>query len=149
MKKALTSTLAALMSLSLVACGSSSDEATATATTEAEASASAETMVAANYTIYNGTGATVTELYIYEVDSEDKGTNYAEDGLAAGESVVVDLGELTETEAADYTFTLEFTNEEGYSGTFETLSWEEVPITLLAADDMTGATPISFSALSE
>ena len=42
--------------------------------------------------------------------------------------------------------TFAFTTESGYEGSFATLSVETSPITMLSADAMTGATPISFSA---
>ena len=42
--------------------------------------------------------------------------------------------------------TLSFKTESGREGAFETLHFETVPISLLAADAMTGATVISFKA---
>ena len=42
--------------------------------------------------------------------------------------------------------TLAFTTESGYTAAMETLGVETAPVTLLAAEAMTGATPISFSA---
>ena len=42
--------------------------------------------------------------------------------------------------------TVSFKTESGYEATFPTLHIEEAPVTLLAADAMTGATPISFFA---
>ena len=53
-----------------------------------------------------------------------------------------DTGEGT----TDTVLTLEFTTESGFQGIFETLYIEEVNINLLAADAMTGATPIQFIA---
>ena len=43
------------------------------------------------------------------------------------------------------TLTLQFVTESGKIGTFGTLNIEEVPITLLDVDSLSGATPISFS----
>jgi hypothetical protein len=43
-------------------------------------------------------------------------------------------------------FTIEFTTESGYTGKFETLSYENAPIQLISADAMTGATQIAFGA---
>ena len=50
------------------------------------------------YTVYNMTGAKLTELYLYEVGAEDKGTNYAADGIKNQKKVV-----LTYEAAADAT----------------------------------------------
>jgi hypothetical protein len=62
---------------------------------------------------------------------------------------VNDLYELTkaidEVVDGNHALTLSFKAEGGYEAAFTTLSIEEAPITLLAADAMTGATPISFS----
>ena len=55
------------------------------------------------YTVYNMTGASLTELYLYEVGSEDKGTNYAADGIKNQKRVV-----LTYEAAEDTTLILEF-----------------------------------------
>ena len=90
------------------------------------------------YTIYNATGEELSGLYLYKADSEDKGTNYAE-GFADG-------AVLTFTGDTDSVLVLEFTTAGGYTGAFTTLHVEVAPITLLAADAMTGATPITFSA---
>lgn len=89
------------------------------------------------YTVYNGTGEAVTELYLYPVGSEDKGEN-----LAAFHGASMNL---TYTGAADTQLVLEFVTESGYTGHFDTLAIEEAPITLLSADAMTGATMISFT----
>ena len=59
------------------------------------------------------------------------------------ESVTVDKDYPDAT--ADTSLTLTFTTESGYTASFTTLGLEEAPITLLSADAMTGATPISFS----
>ena len=95
----------------------------------------------AKYALYNATGEKVTDLYVYENGSSDKGTNYAGEGMENETSVNVDLGNLT----VDKKFTVEYTTEGGRTDTFDTLSVEVAPITLLAEDDMTGATKISFS----
>ena len=98
----------------------------------------------ASYTVFNSTGETVKELYLYNTGDADKGENLAGEGLAAAASV-----ELTKvvpaTTAGDQVYTLEFTTESGYNAKFETLHFEVAPIQLLAgADVQTGATPISF-----
>lgn len=99
----------------------------------------------AEYTIYNVTGEKVTDLYLYETGDADKGENYAADGLADGDSIVLGSTESAYT-ARKHVYTLEFTTEGGYTGKFETLHFEVAPISLLAEDALTGATQISFSA---
>ena len=93
------------------------------------------------YTIHNTTGELVSELYVYETGAEEKGENLAGKGLNDTEKV-----EATYEGTTDTVLTLEFTTESGFQGTFETLYIEEVNINLLAADAMTGATPIQFIA---
>ena len=93
------------------------------------------------YTIHNTTGESVSELYVYETGAEEKGENLAGEGLNDTEKV-----EATYEGTTDTVLTLEFTTESGFQGTFETLYIEEVNINLLAADAMTGATPIQFIA---
>ena len=93
------------------------------------------------YTIRNTTGELVSELYVYETGAEEKGENLAGEGLNDTEKV-----ETTYEGTTDTVLTLEFTTESGFQGTFETLYIEEVNINLLAADAMTGATPIQFIA---
>ena len=93
------------------------------------------------YTIHNTTGELVSELYVYETGAEEKGENLAGEGLNDTEKV-----EATYEGTTDTVLTLEFTTESGFQGTFENLYIEEVNINLLAADAMTGATPIQFIA---
>ena len=93
------------------------------------------------YTIHNTTGELVSELYVYETGAEEKGENLAGEGLNDTEKV-----EATYEGTTDTILTLEFTTESGFQGIFETLYIEEVNINLLAADAMTGATPIQFIA---
>ena len=92
------------------------------------------------YTVYNTTGSKVTELYLHETESEDKGTNYAEGGMEDGAETV-----LTYDGYMDAVLTVEFVTEDGFSGSFTTLHIEEAPISLLAEDARTGATEIAFS----
>lgn len=93
------------------------------------------------YTVYNVTGEKVTELYVTDNATGEKSENYAGEGLEDGANV-----EIKGTKKADYVITLSFKTESGYEGAFETLHFETVPISLLAADAMTGATAISFFA---
>ena len=94
-------------------------------------------------TVYNTTGDNVTELYLYVAGSEDKGENLAADGLADGDSVVLTLPEDADKSAE---YVLEFTTEDGATQSFDTLSYEVAPISLLSVDAAAGATPISFTA---
>ena len=96
----------------------------------------------AQYEVTNSTGENVTDLYIYEVGSADKGTNHAGDGMADGDTVSIDYGE----NPVNIDYTIEYTTESGRTAQFDTLSVEIAPIYLLAEDAMTGATPISFMA---
>lgn len=135
------------LAVGMTACGSSaSSTASSAASSEAassEAASSEAEAQAAEYTVYNTTGANVTELYLYEAGSEDKGENLAADGLADGDSVVLTLPEDADQSAK---YILEFTTEDGTTQSFETLNYEVTPISLLSADAAAGATPIAFSA---
>ena len=138
MNKFLKGVLALGVALSLVACsggngGSGENQ-----------GGSDETMVKGFYQIFNVTGERVTELYIYENGQDDKGENYAGEGLRNGSFIEVDKGEDVPESKAHGLYTLEFKTEGGYEGKFETLSQEEAPISLLAEDDMTGETQIAF-----
>ena len=94
-------------------------------------------------TVYNTTGENVTDLYLYVAGSEDKGENLVADGLADGDSVVLTLPEDADKSAE---YVLEFTTESGDTQSFDTLSYEVAPISLLSVDAAAGATPISFTA---
>lgn len=139
------------LAVALTACGgSASTAASSTASSEAASSvaasseaASSEAAESAEYTVYNTTGSTVSELYLYEAGSEDKGENLAADGLADGDSVVLTLPEDADKSAE---YVLEFTTESGDTQSFDTLSYEVAPISLLSVDAAAGATPISFTA---
>lgn len=114
------------------------------ASSEAASSEAASSEVeSAEYTVYNTTGENVTELYLYVAGSEDKGENLAADGLADGDSVVLTLPEDADKSAE---YVLEFTTEGGETQSFDTLSYEVAPISLLSVDAAAGATPISFTA---
>jgi hypothetical protein len=98
------------------------------------------------YTIYNVTGEKVTELYLVDNLTGEQGVNYAVNGFADGACWIITRTISAEEKEAGYSMTLKFKTEGGYEAKFATLSNEVVPITLLAADALTGATPISFSA---
>ena len=95
--------------------------------------------------MYNTTGSKVTELYLYDAGSEDKGENLAGEGLADGESIVI-TRDVEADKQSDVTYILEFTTEDGQTQSFETLHYEVAPISLLSVDAAAGATPISFTA---
>ena len=138
---------AAALAVGMTACGSSASSTAASSSVASSAAASSEAASSeaavepAEYTVYNTTGTNVAELYLYAVGSEDKGENLAGEGLADGESVV-----LTLPEDADTKYVLEFTTDDGATQSFETLSYEVTPISLLSVDAAAGATPIAFAA---
>ena len=140
------------LAVGMTACGSSSSSTAASSTASSVASSVAASSEAASseaavepaeYTVYNTTGSTVSELYLYVAGSEDKGENLAGEGLADGENVVLTLPEDADQSAK---YVLEFTTEDGTTQSFDTLSYEVAPISLLSADAAAGATPIAFSA---
>lgn len=142
--------------LALTACGGSSStaasstaassEAASSVAASSEAASSEAEAVSAEYTIYNTTGSTVTELYLYEAGAEEKGENLAgEAGLADGDSIVVTRDEDADKQS-DINYVLEFTTEDGETQTFETLHYETTPISLKSVDAAAGATPIAFAA---
>ena len=137
------------LAVALTACGgSASTAASSTASSEAASSvaASSEAAESAEYTVYNTTGSTVSELYLYEAGSEDKGENLAgESGLADGENVVI-TRDVEADKQDDMTYVLEFTTEDGSTQSFETLHYETTPISLKSVDAAAGATPIAFAA---
>ena len=152
LKNAAVVAAALALAVGMTACGSSSSSTAASSTASSVASSVAASSEAASseaavepaeYTVYNTTGSTVSELYLYVAGSEDKGENLAGEGLADGENVV-----LTQPEDADQSakYVLEFTTEDGTTQSFDTLSYEVAPISLLSADAAAGATPISFTA---
>ena len=142
------------LAVALTACGgSASTAASSTASSEAASSVAASSEAAsseaaaesAEYTVYNTTGSTVSELYLYEAGSEDKGENLAGEGLADGESIVI-TRDVEADKQADVVYVLEFTTEDGSTQSFETLHYETTPISLKSVDATAGATPIAFAA---
>ena len=152
LKNAAVVAAALALAVGMTACGSSSSSTAASSTASSVASSVAASSEAASseaavepaeYTVYNTTGSTVSELYLYVAGSEDKGENLAGEGLADGENVVLPLPEDADQSAK---YVLEFTTEDGTTQSFYTLSYEVAPISLLSADAAAGATPISFTA---
>ena len=135
------------LAVGMTACGGAASTAASSTASSAAASSEAASSEAeatsAEYTVYNTTGSKVTELYLYDAGSEDKGENLAADGLADGDSVVLTLPEDADKSAE---YVLEFTTEGGDTQSFDTLSYEVAPISLLSVDAAAGATPISFTA---
>ena len=152
LKNAAVVAAALALAVGMTACGSSSSSTAASSTASSVASSVAASSEAASseaavepaeYTVYNTTGSTVTDPYLYEVGAEDKCDNLAGEGLADGENVVLTLPEDADQSAK---YVLEFTTEDGTTQSFDTLSYEVAPISLLSADAAAGATPISFTA---
>ena len=148
---------AAALAVGMTACGSSASSTAASSSVASSAAASSEAAsseaasseaaepTTAEYTVYNTTGSTVPDLYLYEVGAEDKGDNLAGEGLADGDSVVI-TRDVEADKQADVTYVLEFTTEDGQTQSFETLHYEVAPISLLSVDAAAGATPIAFTA---
>lgn len=108
------------------------------ATAFAEQDAAEDKTETGVYSLYNVTGEKLKEIYLYEAGSE-KGENLIPDGLGTNKKQV-----LTYEGTDDTTLILEFTTDSDVTSSFETLHIEEVPIALLNADSVSGATPISF-----
>lgn len=146
MKKLFAMTAAALL---LTACGSATQQAPAEEKVEEKVEEKTEetkeVQTVGEYTIYNATGEGITELYLYPTGSADKGENLIGDhGFkdAHAMTATYDAGD----KAAETELTLDFTTESGYNAAFTTLHIETVPLTLLAQDALTGATPLAFQA---
>ena len=94
------------------------------------------------YTVYNKTGETVKELSL-TINATGEKTVVAMDVPADAVKVIA----FTVSGDVDphHALTLAFTTESGYTAAMETLGVETAPVTLLAAEAMTGAPPISFS----
>ena len=138
----------------MTACGGSASTAASSTASSAAASSEAASSEAASseakatsaeYTVYNTTGSKVTELYLYDAGSEDKGENLAGEGLADGESVGITRDEDADKQS-DVNYVLEFTTEDGSTQSFEILHYETTPISLKSVDAAAGATPIAFAA---
>lgn len=138
-----SSTTASSVASSVASSAAASSDAASSEAASSEAASSEAEVEPAEYTVYNTTGENVTELYLYVAGSEDKGENLAADGLADGDSVVLTLPEDADKSAE---YVLEFTTEGGDTQSFDTLSYEVAPISLLSVDAAAGATPISFTA---
>ncbi len=97
------------------------------------------------YTIINKTGETVTELKITDnVTGESNDFPFVENDVLDSDGLLILYFDIPEGEDGNHRLTLSFKTESGREESFGTLSIEEVNIDLLAADAMTGATPIAF-----
>ncbi|MBR1584768.1 MAG: hypothetical protein IJ662_04440 [Clostridia bacterium] len=109
------------------------------------AAAKAATITKGRFTLVNKTGETVTEIYLADNLTGEKGPNLAVYPLAAGAHVVLTMDKPA-SEENDHRLTLTFITESGATGSFPTLSIEEAIINLLApADVVAGATQIQFA----
>ena len=131
MKKLFATLLAMLMVLSLAGCAKNEEPVADNNTEEVTEPADATGV----YTVFNMTGAKLTELYLYEAGSADKGTNYAADGIKNTKKV-----ELTYNGKEDTTLVLEFNYEGGETQTYI----ETAPVTLKSVDAAAGASVIAF-----
>ena len=154
LKNAAVVAAALALAVGMTACGSSSSSTAASSTASSVASSVAASSEAASseaavepaeYTVYNTTGSTVSELYLYVAGSEDKGENLAGEGLADGESIVI-TRDVEADKQADVVYVLEFTTEDGNTQSFDTLHYEVAPISLKSVDAAAGATAIAFEA---
>lgn len=97
-----------------------------------------------HYTIYNTTGETVTKL-CFAWNETGEVIDSFEEAVADGEGVYYVVSIPAEADG-HHALTFTYVTESGRTGEFTTLSIEDAPLYLLAADAMTGATPISFRA---
>ena len=144
LKNAAIVAAALALAVGMTACGSSASSTAASsvassAAASSEAASSEAEAVSAEYTVYNTTGSTVTELYLYDAGSEEKGDNLA------GENGLITRDEDADKQS-DVNYVLEFTTEDGETQSFETLHYETTPISLKNVDAAAGATPIAFAA---
>ena len=96
------------------------------------------------YTFYNLTGEVVTDIDLTDNDDGAKMSFSFDNGLAPNDSFVVNY--VVPADRENVTLTLRFVTESGKTGVFTSLKMEEVPISLLDIDALTGPTPISFTA---
>ena len=98
------------------------------------------------YTIFNKTGELVTEVKLTDNVTGETNDFFAEEDFNfSSDGIVVLYFDVPEAEADQHTLTLSYKTESGREEAFPTLKLEEATIELLAADAMTGATPIAFT----
>ena len=96
-----------------------------------------------HYWIKNATGGTVKDLTISHNGGSEK--SHMDSEFADGAEIGIGFAIPADADK-EHCLTVSFTLADGTEQKFETLSIEDVTITLLALDAMTGATPIAFSA---
>ena len=137
---------AASTAASSTASSAASSAAASSEAASSEAASSEAEATSAEYTVYNTTGSKVTELYLYDAGSDEKGDNLAgENGLADGENIVI-TRDVEADKQDDVVYVLEFTTEDGNTQSFDTLHYEVAPISLKSVDAAAGATAIAFEA---
>ena len=94
-----------------------------------------------HYWIKNATGGAVKDFTIAHNGTEEFSST---DEIPADGEVGIGFS-IPDGDSKEHCLTVSFTLEDGTVQKFETLSIEDVTITLLAPDAMTGATPIAFS----
>ena len=95
------------------------------------------------YTIFNKTGELVTEVKLTDNVTGETNDFFAEEDFNfSSDGIVVLYFDVPEDQ---HTLTLSYKTESGREEAFTTLKIEEATIELLAADAMTGATPIAFT----
>lgn len=120
--------------------GACSTPTPATSTPETEVK---KVVTSGKYEVTNNTGADINGLYIYDATSSDKGTNYAEGGLADGETITVEIN-VDEDKAEGYAMKVEYVAGDTTVTVFENLHLEEAPLYLKGEADVTsGATPFT------
>ena len=100
-----------------------------------------------SYDIINKTGENVVEVKITQNATGDSMV-FPSDGVGTLEpdGTLHLTFNIPESDEGEHALTLSFKTESGREESFGTLSIEDVTIELLAADAMTGATPVAFSA---
>ena len=98
-----------------------------------------------SYVFVNKTGETVTNISIKDNVTGDAFSGCPEGGLKADEATGTISVFFRGEGDGSHQLTLTYTTESGREESFATLSYEDVTIELLAADAMTGATPIKFT----
>ena len=119
--------------------GACSTPTPATSTPEAEVK---KVVTSGKYEVTNNTGADINGLYIYDATSSDKGTNYAEGGLADGETITVEIN-VDKDKAEGYAMKVEYVAGDTTVTVFENLHLEEAPLLKGEADVTSGTTPFT------
>lgn len=120
--------------------GACSTPTPATSTPETEAK---EVVTSGKYEVTNNTGVNIDGLYIYDAISSNKGTNYAEGGLADGETITVEIN-VDEDKAEGYAMKVEYVVGDTTVTVFKNLHLKEASLYLKSETDVTsGATPFT------